>query len=216
MSDLLRRYEAMASRDVSQFKPLSSTVPSLVRHYNRSACGLVIADDELSAILDDSNKSFHDQIKDAVNWGLKKVESPLERVLLPRLVAQEYGCFRYNPAVFTEDGPDDLVPFTVAVFVQLSIGKYRVDFALAASRGGPVRIVIVECDGDEFHDADRDAKRDRSLLGDYRVLGIVRLRGSFIVAAPEKAALVAAKAVVDAWAVTNSGNSDKFNISRGA
>ena len=63
----------------------------------------------------------------------------------------------------------------VALLAQLPIDRYRVDFALSSSAAGDHRddsplpwIVVVECDGHEFHDrtkeqARRDKSRDRFL-----------------------------------------------------
>jgi very-short-patch-repair endonuclease len=125
-------------------------------------------------------------------------ESPIEARLLPFLSA------RWPPIVRLED----LGARATGVIVQLWIGRFRVDFAVARRpstpgiiRAGPgplgmpggsgrgqVRLVVVECDGRKFHDKARDAARDRELGADERVIKIVRLPGTLIQVDPREAA----------------------------
>ena len=158
------------------------------------------------------------QIEAAIKKGACRCESPIESDIFPWLVAQEYPCFKYSPAVLFPGESESLIPRSVAIIPQLPIGRYRVDFALAASRGGPIRFVIVECDGAEFHDGVtnvvRDVDRDVQILANPRVLDIVRISGRQIHRSPRDAAQLAAKALVTAWAVTNRALDAKFGGTR--
>lgn len=76
------------------------------------------------------------------------IESPIERAF--------YRCCKYLELGFPLNG--------MTIERQVTIGKYRVDFAFV-SPGGKVQL-IVECDGHDFHDGDRaaaarDKERDR-------------------------------------------------------
>lgn len=169
---------------------------------------------ELEAALAASHESWRDKIKTAFDKGIPVCESPIERALLPWLIAQEYRCFAYNPAVLLPGEQDSYVPFTVAVVPQLTIGRYRCDFALAASRGGPIRFVVVECDGEKFHNGvekvRQDVDRDVRLTSNCRVLDVIRLSGKEIMKNPQKAAARAAADFLYCWAKTNRSMKSKF------
>jgi very-short-patch-repair endonuclease len=138
-------------------------------------------------------------------------ESPIEKLLLPWILCQEYSFFRHMPLVLLPGESEILPPRSLALVPQLPIGKYRVDFALAASRGGPIRFVIIECDGKEYHeDVHRDIKRDARLLWHRQVLDIIPLSGKEIWRDPEAAAAEVAKAFSWAWSKNNKNTVDKF------
>lgn len=76
--------------------------------------------------------------------------------------------------------------YATAVFPQVRIGRYRVDFLVIFGTGGrnsEVQSIVVECDGHDFHErtkeqAAADRSRDRDLqYWDYKVL---RFTGSEI------------------------------------
>ena len=145
-------------------------------------------------------------------------ESPIERLILPWLISQDYPGFNHNPAVLRPGESHLYVPFTVAVIPQLPIGRYRADFALASSRkDGKVRFVIVECDGAAFHDGVsnvvKDVDRDVKLLSNDRVLDVIRIEGKEIRRDPQAAAAIAAKAVYWAWSTKNKDTAHKFAAS---
>jgi very-short-patch-repair endonuclease len=106
------------------------------------------------------------------------------------------------------------VPMTIAVIPQLQIGRYRADFALAGSRGGLIRFVVIECDGKAFHDGvenvTRDVNRDVAILANKRVLDVVRFDGKDILRTPQLCAQRAAQAVRDAWTKGNRATAAKF------
>lgn len=147
-----------------------------------------------------------DKITAAVERGLVKCESPIEAILLPWLVGQTYSfLFDYNPKVLFAGEGDQLGENSLAVIPQLPIGRFRVDFAVAMRRQGPVCFVMVECDGADFHDNPdqviRDVNRDVRILSHPRVCEIVRLTGREITAEPRDAAAKVVDAVRRAWRV---------------
>lgn len=56
-------------------------------------------------------------------------------------------------------------------------GDFRVDFVVRASG----RVVVIECDGRQYHDTDKDRRRDLAILDETETTDIVRLRGCDIV-----------------------------------
>lgn len=146
----------------------------------------------------------HDLALAAWVRGIGLCESPIEKVLLPGLICQRYQFFNFNPCVLLPGETDKFKRGTMAVIPQLPIGRYRVDFALAGSIGdGPIKFVVVECDGKEFHDGianvRRDVNRDVSILQNRRVLDVFRLDGREILRDPKGAAKRVGKAVLEAW-----------------
>lgn len=142
-------------------------------------------------------------------------ESPIERLILPWLIGQEYPGFNRNPCVLRPGDSLKYVPYTVAIIPQLPIGRHRVDFALAASRKDKkIRFVVVECDGAEFHDSVKnvvkDVVRDVRLLENSRVLDVVRIEGKDIYRDPQMAAVKAAMALKWAWSYGNEKVAHKF------
>lgn len=114
----------------------------------RRGLTLLVASDRTLAELDPAD--FADPIGYA--WTLERLEYVASRFALGA-------------------GPDDLPPLTpiemllyrsmrergLAPIAQYGIGKFRVDFAFADVR------LAVECDGRQWHDPDRDARRDAVL-----------------------------------------------------
>jgi very-short-patch-repair endonuclease len=144
--------------------------------------------------------------------GISLCESPIERRLFPWLIFQAYNCFEpRHPCVLLPGESEKLKPCTVAVIPQLPIGRRRADFALAARRDGPIRFVIVECDGEEFHkDVEKDIARDAEFMRLDRVLDVHPITGKEIHRNAEAAALGANRALTTAWAKTNKLTRHKF------
>lgn len=65
----------------------------------------------------------------------------------------------------------DIRGFGLPMFPQLPVGKYFVDF------GNPFIKLAIECDGKQWHDREKDNKRDQKLIADgwtiYRIPGDV-------------------------------------------
>lgn len=130
---------------------------------------------------------------EAVDCVTAKCESPIERLLAAAL----YAVDRIGPPLLYFMGASAL-PEKVAfggyafVYSQVKIGRYRADFAIVDSTlskdGSTPRIMIVECDGHDFHErtkeqARRDKARDRYFQSQgYKVL---RFTGSEIWADPD-------------------------------
>lgn len=169
------------------------------------------ADIQLEMTLAELPERFHDKIRRAFARGIEKCESPIERMILPWLISQYYCLFNWSPMVLYPGEQDQLPDRCVAVIPQLPIGRFRADFALAARRGGPIRFVIVECDGEQFHtDVKRDVRRDAELLRHDRILDVHAITGKQIVRSPKEAATTAAKAMVNAWSKKNANLDKKF------
>lgn len=79
------------------------------------------------------------------------IESPIEAALAEALMM---ACAHYAHS-----------PHTLEVRAQHPIGRYRADFALRvlSADGAELGRMVVEADGREFHDVERDAKRDADL-----------------------------------------------------
>lgn len=123
----------------------------------------------------------------------QKCESPIEELLAVALysysrIMPERMLFLGTSALPKEPEFDE----TAFVYQQVEIGQYRVDFAIWDAslpfNHTPPRLMIVECDGHDFHEktkeqARRDKRRDRYFqsLG-YKVL---RFTGSEIWADPD-------------------------------
>lgn len=217
--DLIKRLDKegreMDARRPGDFSPITASLHIAVRSAARAYCSDGAYALETDSALATAPVEFADQIAAACKRGLPLCESAIEKMILPWLIAQEYPLFRYNPSVLLPGEQALYVPRTVAVIPQLKIGRYRADFALAASRGGLIRFVIVECDGKEFHDGVanvvRDVDRDVSILSNDRVLDIIRIGGKKIFKDPKAAAKIAARGVADAWSVTKKENDHKFS-----
>jgi len=135
-------------------------------------------------------------------------ESPIEELLLVAL----YNASKIdeNDIIFMTDSPlrDALHDQVVYVHQQTSIDKYRVDIAIHDCSLpfdiAPPRIMIVECDGHDFHErtkeqARRDKQRDRFLVS--KGFKLLRFTGSEIWADPEACAdeIINELACNDAW-----------------
>jgi hypothetical protein len=93
--------------------------------------------------------------------GMDACESPIERALLPWLVFQDYGTLHSAPARIHVAKDEALMPVGPVVIVpQMAFVRFRVDFGIVARAHGCMRIFAVECDGGDYHLADKDRKRD--------------------------------------------------------
>jgi very-short-patch-repair endonuclease len=141
----------------------------------------------------------HEAIRFVEAFGVlkRKCESPIEELLMAALFANERNQGPECSLHFCAGEPPEKPTFNGAAFIyqQANIGPYRVDIlildASMADIGKPVRWIVVECDGHDFHErtksqARRDKQRDRFLQSKgYKVL---RFTGSEIWADPEQCA----------------------------
>jgi very-short-patch-repair endonuclease len=139
----------------------------------------------------------------------ERCESPIEELLLAALYA-EHTISEYRLHFMMADAMPAEPYFDGAAFVyaQVPIGPYRADFAIHDATlpfgAAKPRIMIVECDGHDFHEktkeqARRDKQRDRFLVSKgYKLL---RFTGSEIWADPEKCAdeIIDELAANDEW-----------------
>ncbi len=127
----------------------------------------------------------HEMLSDCLERGM---ESPIEHLFW---IAVRTLCVRYGEG-FNEPPPTeaDSIGYGVALFPQVAIGRYRVDFLVRywmPLDAEPGKGIIVELDGHAFHDKDQrqrsyEKARDRHLVkAGYRVL---HYTGSDVVADP--------------------------------
>jgi very-short-patch-repair endonuclease len=101
-----------------------------------------------------------------------RTESPIEGLLAsaltPRILANG-GLLLFQHQIIAGTQVDQP---QLRLTLQEQRGEYRVDFELAYHpRGGPLKTMVIECDGHEFHDrsveqATRDRRRDRRFLAE--------------------------------------------------
>lgn len=103
-------------------------------------------------------------------------ESPIESMMLPWLIVEDYGPLLHTfPARGFHHKKDDAPPAgDLIVSPQFAIVRYRADFAITARLGQQTKTVLVECDGQEFHAAAPDRRRDACL----RAYGFETVRAS--------------------------------------
>lgn len=142
---------------------------------------------------------FIDQAASTATKLVDLCESPIEAMLLPWLLVEDYGprLITFPARGFNHRIEDAPPPGDVIVAPQLALVRYRVDFAVMARLGRKTKIVLVECDGENFHGAMRDRRRDTCLSG----LGFetIRASGADIYARPRNVSARVA-ALLQEWA----------------
>ena len=114
-------------------------------------------------------------------------ESPIESALITAFHMRLK--FEFSGVSYVLNQHDKCEENEVHVLLQEKIGKYRVDFLIKTLGGRGEALLVVECDGHEFHErtkeqAARDRSRDRELsLAGYTVM---RFTGSEIYRDPIK------------------------------
>ncbi len=83
-------------------------------------------------------------------------ESPIERMLYQALEPQ-------------------ILP-RLHIYTQMPVLNYRADMLVATSAG----VIVIECDGREFHDFWRDRRRDEDMINSGCVWQVIRFKGSDI------------------------------------
>jgi len=177
-----------------------SFLPAFVRRFKRSLkAGDELAHDELADVLEDE-PDCHDLIQAAVTKALPLCESPIERIILPWLLSRRYAPFPFSPLVLAPGEGAAVSYGQIALVPQLPIGRFRPDFALIGKGRETVRFILIECDGADFHDSERDAARDREIkLANPRIKDIVRLSGGLITNNPRSAAEIVRNRVSYEW-----------------
>lgn len=126
-----------------------------------------------------------------------RMESPIEKMILPWLLLADYGpAGNRPPVVHLHDADDVLPPFCPIVFVpQFPFGRFRLDLAVICtnSDSGHKALFTVECDGREFHHGSSSPEKwraDRARDINLAAWGIltVRIKGEEIYKAPSRAA----------------------------
>jgi very-short-patch-repair endonuclease len=126
-------------------------------------------------------------------WGACAMcESPIEKLIVPWLVFQDYQLTdEYEPVALSP--ADEPINADILLIPQFKLDRSRFDFMLVARLKGAAVMLAIECDGRAFHNSDADFYRDKA----WRQAGIgtVRLTGGAIHESPERAALKVAQAL---------------------
>lgn len=131
--------------------------------------------------LADSVSFLEEKAEESFMAALKRCESPIEELMLARLMFVKPTWIRPGNITGFHSGAGEY-----RVYQQQRIGDYRVDFLINVTLPWPPREeiqLVVECDGHDFHEktkeqAARDKARDRYLIEQgYTVL---RFTGSEI------------------------------------
>jgi hypothetical protein len=148
---------------------------------------------------DEMIEKARDYAIDQVDRGNSVCESPIERLILPWLIMQDYGIHLQPLPVLVHIPKEDatMPRGGVVVVPQFAFARFRVDFALVGRHGPHTKIVAIECDGEDFHDPMRDKARDAYL----KSWGIdtIRANGASISRDPSDLARQGAMAII-AWA----------------
>lgn len=114
--------------------------------------------------------------------------SPIEQIFLEEAIMSRGGYVRLANTNTVDEfydwlrrSSDDLM----LISPQVSVGPYRCDFIAGRFSGGRVTLVVVECDGFEFHrktryQRDRDARRDLWMRQEHGIKSVLRFDGSRI------------------------------------
>lgn len=96
-------------------------------------------------------------------------ESPIEQTALYQLAGKPFS-FPGEPALFCSvmpSVPTEWPAGIAAVIVpQVNVGPYRIDFMIYQRSG---RRTAIECDGEAFHDRERDNRRDSYLKMEHSI-----------------------------------------------
>jgi very-short-patch-repair endonuclease len=151
-------------------------------------------------VTEDAALRFYEALESATS----KSESPIERLLMAALYAQAQIELT-NVVFFLGDFPDiPPIEGSACVYSQARIGKYRADIAIWDSTGNSPRVMIVECDGHDYHERTKEqARKDKARDRYFQSLGhkVLRFTGSEIWECPETCAeeVFAQLACEDEW-----------------
>jgi hypothetical protein len=106
--------------------------------------------------------AVQERVRGIVGEGAALCDSPIEKRLLPWLVVENYGNKIETFPIRICDPKAQKLPPAGDLFIvpQMAFVKFRVDFALVCRLKTTLGIVAVECDGEQFHGAQRDTLRD--------------------------------------------------------
>lgn len=113
-------------------------------------------------------------------------ESPIESAIVPWLVFSNWDPLAAPPvAVHIIGGGEPFPEKALVIIPQMKFANARFDFVLYVRDIGVRRMIAIECDGQEYHDAMKDMNRD-----DYFAswgIPTVRLTGALINKGPQRA-----------------------------
>lgn len=109
--------------------------------------------------------SAYERGKEACYKAAEWCDSPIEKRLLPWLVFEDYGdrILTIPAQVHQPLQEGSIPPGDIVIIPQFRFAKYRMDFGVVTRLNGAIRIVCVECDGENEHTAEHDHPRDAYL-----------------------------------------------------
>ena len=123
-----------------------------------------------------------------------RCQSPIEKLLLAALRARQNSWGFAGPGGVDigfcrtdRTGPPECPWECVMISAQSQIGAYRADFLIDISLESGNKVIVIECDGHDFHEktklqAAHDKRRDRTMI--YSGAQVLRFTGSEIWADP--------------------------------
>lgn len=168
--------------------------------------------DRLVQYIVEASDAVANRFAEKIELASRRCESPIEALLMAALVsADEQQPINLFHFMGSGELPETL-PFGGVAFIypQAKIGKYRADFAIVdattSKSGEKWRVMIVECDGHDFHERTKEqARRDKSRDRYFQSLGhkVLHFTGSEIWADPDACAgeVVSQLAFEDEWRV---------------
>ena len=176
--------------EVSRFgKAETSPWPGFLKRVGRS---VIEGKDAIEHELKDAYAEWpgrEAEIKEAVDRACPFCESPIERILLPWLLTRRYRPFEFKPLVLLPGEGGKLEYGQIALVPQMPFGRFRTDFVLAGKGREFVRLFVIECDGADYHEKEKDDARDAQIKKENnRVKAIIRLTGGQIMNQPRESA----------------------------
>lgn len=139
-----------------------------------------------------SSRAKNDEMEEAKRLGfygeavreatdvLDLCESPIEQTAIYHLAGRNYNPMGTHPvrAWIMRRVPEHFPTGCQLLLVpQVPAGNFRLDFLFAFQRSA--KRLAVECDGQDFHDEARDARRDKILIEDHQI-STIRVAGKDI------------------------------------
>lgn len=120
----------------------------------------------IDALPDNIFDKFQDKVSNAISkylYCINLCESPIEKLLMLELADMHLYCFG------VDNNRKDSLRIIPQKEIKILDAKYRVDFMFEYHSKNKDKVVIVECDGHDFHEktkqqAAKDKKRDRDLI----------------------------------------------------
>lgn len=146
----------------------------------------------IRAGMEELSLAFEEQF----HWMAARCQSPIERLMLAALMADSAvgQTFRLEMMCFKEPKQlPDIAPNRAGCWLipQVCVGTYRADFIILNTLIQPKQVLVIECDGHDYHERTKeqaayDKRRDRFFVAEG--LTVLHFTGSEIFNNPRKCA----------------------------